>query len=202
MGEIFMIKISLIFFYALSYHANIKTKGDLAMDYNKKASKWREALKGGSEIECIFVRNGKAMYLNRKERIQPDFVYYCMMEHEKRIMEQTWHINDAEKESISEAFLIKEKKKMIFIHEEKAYGFGFGENEKNRSIILYLRRDSGAMLIWAGTDDKQLNTMFEVNMVNPESLDSLIDFVKRKDIENSIHKMKESEDFMNELMGS
>jgi len=80
------------------------------MDYNKKASKWREALKGGSEIECIFVRNGKAMYLNRKERIQPDFVYYCMMEHEKRIMEQTWHINDAEKESISEAFLIKEKK--------------------------------------------------------------------------------------------
>ncbi len=197
-----MIKISLIFFYALSYHANIKTKGDLAMDYNKKASKWREALKGGSEIECIFVRNGKAMYLNRKERIQPDFVYYCMMEHEKRIMEQTWHINDAEKESISEAFLIKEKKKMIFIHEEKAYGFGFGENEKNRSIILYLRRDSGAMLIWAGTDDKQLNTMFEVNMVNPESLDSLIDFVKRKDIENSIHKMKESEDFMNELMGS
>ena len=142
MGEIFMIKISLIFFYALSYHANIKTKGDLAMDYNKKASKWREALKGGSEIECIFVRNGKAMYLNRKERIQPDFVYYCMMEHEKRIMEQTWHINDAEKESISEAFLIKEKKKMIFIHEEKAYGFGFGENEKNRSIILYLRRDS------------------------------------------------------------
>lgn len=197
-----MIKISLIFFYALSYHANIKTKGDLAMDYNKKASKWREALKGGSEIECIFVRNGKAMYLNRKERIQPDFVYYCMMEHEKRIMEQTWHINDAEKESISESFLIKEKKKMIFIHEEKAYGFGFGENEKNRSIILYLRRDSGAMLIWAGTDDKQLNTMFEVNMVNPESLDSLIDFVKRKDIENSIHKMKESEDFMNELMGS
>ena len=91
---------------------------------------------------------------------------------------------------------------MIFIHEEKAYGFGFGENEKNRSIILYLRRDSGAMLIWAGTDDKQLNTMFEVNMVNPESLDSLIEFVKRKDIENSIHKMKESEDFMNELMGS
>ncbi len=142
------------------------------------------------------------MYLNRKERIQPDFVYYCMMEHEKRIMEQTWHINDAEKESISESFLIKEKKKMIFIHEEKAYGFGFGENEKNRSIILYLRRDSGAMLIWAGTDDKQLNTMFEVNMVNPESLDSLIEFVKRKDIENSIHKMKESEDFMNELMGS
>ena len=59
---------------------------------------------------------------------------------------------------------------------------------------------SGAMLIWAGTDDKQLNTMFEVNMVNPESLDSLIEFVKRKDIENSIHKMKESEDFMNELM--
>mgnify|MGYP006922468139 FL=1 len=58
------------------------------------------------------------------------------------------------------------------------------------------------MLIWAGTDDKQLNTMFEVNMVNPESLDSLIEFVKRKDIENSIHKMKESEDFMNELMGS
>mgnify|MGYP007025226403 CR=1 FL=1 len=55
------------------------------------------------------------------------------MEHEKRIMEQTWHINDAEKESISESFLIKEKKKMIFIHEEKAYGFGFGENEKNRT---------------------------------------------------------------------
>ncbi len=172
------------------------------MDYYKKATKWYEAWIGGAEIECIFVRNGKAMYLNRKERIQPDFVYYCMMEHEKRIMEQTWHINDAEKESISESFLIKEKKKMIFIHEEKAYGFGFGENEKNRSIILYLRRDSGAMLIWAGTDDKQLNTMFEVNMVNPESLDSLIDFVKRKDIENSIHKMKESEDFMNELMGS
>ena len=91
------------------------------MDYYKKATKWYEAWKGGAEIDCIFVRNGKAMYLNRKERIQPDFVYYCMMEHEKRIMEQTWHINDAEKESISESFLIKEKKKMIFIHEEKAY---------------------------------------------------------------------------------
>lgn len=108
----------------------------------------------------------------------PDCVYYCMRENGERVIESYWRRKDGEKPDVKDKFLIKERKKMIFVLEtEKAYGFGFGDNDTDRSIVLYIRTGEAALLVWSDSASNAINYVYEVNEKNPENLDCLVGFM-------------------------
>ena len=167
------------------------------MDYNKKAAKWQTTLLegGNSDIENICISDDKLMHTSKSGTSQADALYYCMRENGKRVAEYSGKKNHSGKAMRSEQFFIKERRKVIFVQGKEAYGFGFGDKECDRSIVLYMRHGTVAMLIWSEASSPEINVMLEINMENPESLDSLIEFMKKETDSDSVHERKERGDF-------
>ena len=154
------------------------------MDYLKKASKWIFSQKEKADLERIKSANGRMGYENKNGVNWVDSMYFCVRRNGKKISEGFWKDSAEMKETPSGQFLIKERKKMIFLQWEEGYGFGFGDKDRTESIVLYFRKGSGAMLIWSDASSKSLNVMYEVNTDNPDSMDSLIGFMREeKDVE-------------------
>ncbi len=154
------------------------------MDYLKKASKWISNQGGKANIECIQSADGRIAHQNKNGIDWINTMYYCLQRDGKKVSESFWKDGAEMKETPSGRFLMKDQKKMIFIHGEEAYGFGFGDKDRAESIVLYFRKGGGAMLVWSDASSKSLNVVYEVNTDNPDGLDSLIGFMRQeKDVE-------------------
>lgn len=148
------------------------------MNYRQKGNKWIEKLKEGSkDLMYLGVEDKRWVCINGLSKKQPDYIYYCIRQNGERVIENSWNPSCVEERK--EQFVIKEEKKIIFTRElDTAYGFGFGDGNENRRMVLYIRIGRGAQLMWADSASSSINCMYTISVENPEELDSLIEFFK------------------------
>lgn len=157
------------------------------MDYCKKALQWKQKkLKGkGDDLELLCKDEfGNWMLISKFPSQYIDCFYFCMLDNGKRVVEISWKEEDERLKTQVGIIVIKDTKKLIFVNaDDKGYGFGYNETEKNQGFVLYMRIKTAARLMWADSGSDVVKCAMEVsnNSDKAAELDYLLEFIKGND---------------------
>lgn len=154
------------------------------MDYYKKALQWKDKiLKGkGDDLELLYKDDLGNWMLGGKFPSQViDCLYFCMLDSGKRVVEISWKEGDEHLKTQVGIIVIKDTKKLIFVNvDDKGYGFGYKDTEKNQGFVLYMRIKTAARLMWADSGSDVVKCAMEVSNSSDKvtELDYLLEFIK------------------------